>query len=308
MRGAGMLSPMDAPAPVTRGRATAIALAILATLGAASGPAAPSSEPARSSAPLRDALTFLASFDGTLNAAVALGDKTLYAAASRKQAADAVAGPSSDVVRLARGEGRYGDALRVNLKSSPLVFFKGERNIAYRSRDWSGTVSVWMRLDPDRDLAPGYSDPLIITPRAWNDAALFVDFTRDDVPRRFRFAAFADRGNWDPARREWEAVPLAERPMVELTGPRFAGTRWTHVAWTWSRFNTGGTDGVLACYLDGEPVGALTGRPQTYTWDPREVTIALGVEFRGLMDELALFNRALTPVEIQTLHRVRLMP
>lgn len=299
---------MDARTFLTRGRATAVALAIVTALGAATGPTASSDAPTQASAPLRDALTFLAPFDGSLDAAVALGDRKLYVAASRKQASEAVAGSSSDVVRLAPGEGRYGDALRVRLKSSPLVFFRGERNMVYRSRDWSGTVSVWLRLDPDRDLAPGYSDPLIITPRAWNDAAMFVDFTSDDVPRRFRFAAFADRGNWDPARREWEAVPVAERPMVELTGPRFAGTRWTHVAWTWSRFNTGGTDGVLACYLDGKPVGTLTGRPQTYTWDPREVTIALGVEFRGLMDELALFNRALTPLEIQTLHRVRLMP
>lgn len=277
-------------------------VAVVATLGLSATPGVPR----QASASLTDALTFHAPFDGTLDAVVALGDKTLYAAASRKDAAQALAGPPAEAVHLARGEGRYGDALRIRLTSSPFVFFKGERNLAYRPHDWSGTVSVWMRLDPDRDLAPGFSDPLIITPRAWNDAALFVDFTRDDVPRRFRFAAFADRGVWDPGRRAWEAVPVAERPMVELTGRRFAGDRWTHVAWTWARFNTGGTAGELACYIDGEPVGVLRGRPQTYTWDPREVTIALGVEFRGLMDELALFNRALSPHEIQTLHRVRL--
>lgn len=257
---------------------------------------------------LTDALTFHARFDGTLDASFALGDPKLYSAPSRKDADRAVAAVPAEAMQLARGEGRYGDALRITLKSSPFVFFKGEGNIAYRPRDWSGTVSVWMRLDPDRDLAPGFSDPLIITPRAWNDAALFVDFTRDDVPRRFRFAAFADRGVWDPGRREWEAVPVAERPMVELTGPRFAADRWTHVAWTWSRFNTGANDGVLACYIDGEPVGTLAGRTQTYTWDPREVAIALGVEFRGLIDELAMFNRALAPVEVRMLQQFRLKP
>jgi Concanavalin A-like lectin/glucanases superfamily len=198
--------------------------------------------------------------------------------------------------------GRHGDAVRIALKSSPLVFFKGERNIAWTPRDWSGTVSVWFSLDPDRDLLPGYSDPLIITPRAWNDAALFVDFTRDDVPRKFRFAAFADRAVWDPAKREWEAVPVAERPMIELAGGRFAAGRWTHVAWTWERFNTAGPDGVLTAYIDGAPVGTLSGRPQTYTWDPAEVLIALGVQFRGLMDELSIFDRALTAAEIQALH------
>ena len=275
----------------------------MATVGLVTLIGAPRRMPAP---PLAGALTFHAPFDGKLDASFALGDPKLYSAESRKDAARAVVGAPAEAIRLAPGEGRYGDALRITLKSSPFVFFKGERNIAYRPRDWSGTVSVWMRLDPDRDLAPGYSDPLIITPRAWNDAAMFVDFTRDDVPRRFRFAAFADRGVWDPGRREWESVPISERPMVELAGPRFSSDRWTHIAWTWSHFNTEGSNGTLACYVDGQPVGTLVGRPQVYTWDPREVSIALGVEFRGLMDELAVFNRALPPAEILTLHRSRL--
>jgi Concanavalin A-like lectin/glucanases superfamily len=247
-------------------------------------------------------LTFHAPFDGGLDAAFARGDARLYSASSRKEVAQMTAGAPADALQIVPRAGRHGDAVRVALKSSPLVFFKGERNIAWTRRDWSGTVSVWFSLDPDRDLLPGYSDPLIITPRAWNDAALFVDFTRDDVPRKFRFAAFADRAVWDPAKREWEAVPVAERPMIELAGGRFAAGRWTHVAWTWERFNTAGPEGVLTAYIDGAPVGTLSGRPQTYTWDPAEVLIAFGVQFRGLMDELSIFDRALTAAEIQALH------
>ena len=118
---------------------------------------------------------------------------------------------------------------------------------------------------------------------------------------------FADRDVWDPGAREWEAVPVSERPMVEITGPRFSGDRWTHIAWTWSHFNTEGNDGTLACYIDGQPVGPCRPPPDLHL-GPREVTIALGVEFRGLMDELAIFDRALTPAEIQTLRRTRLTP
>ncbi len=294
---------MDARPALTRSASCALGSALVALVGLVSLIGAPARLPASR---LTDALTFHAPFDGKLDASFALGDPRLYSAESRKDAARAVVGAPADAIRLAPGEGRHGDAVRITLKSSPFVFFKGERNIAYRPSDWSGTVSVWMRLDPDRDLAPGFSDPLIITPRAWNDAAMFVDFTRDDVPRRFRFAGFADRDVWDPGRREWEAVPVSERPMVEITGPRFSGDRWTHIAWTWSNFNTQGNDGTLACYIDGQPVGTLAGRRQTYTWDAREVTIALGVEFRGLMDELAIFDRELAPAEIQTLRRSRL--
>jgi len=266
------------------------ALVLLSVLAAAGRPPA--------SADLGKALTFHAPFDESVNAAVALGDPVLYHAPSPRETAKAVAGPPPGV-ELLPGRGRRGGALKITLGGSPFLFFRGERNMPYRERDWEGTVSIWFSLDPDADLAPGYSDPLIITPRAWNDAAMFVDFTRDDVPRRFRFAAFADRDVWDPARRRWEDVPVAERPMVEIAADAFGRGRWTHVAWTFQRFNSADTSGVLTCYINGRRVGTLEGRTQTYTWNPAEVLIGLGVQFNGLVDELAIFDRALTAEEIR---------
>lgn len=248
------------------------------------------------------ALTFHVPFDGMVNAAYAAGDTRLYSARDRRSAAGATPGVNPEQVMLVRGAGRHGDAVRMTVKSSPLVFYRGEHNVQYAERGWSGTVSVWLSLDPDKELAPGYSDPLIITPRSWDDASLFVDFTRDDVPRRFRFAAFADKAVWNPQGREWDAVPVADRPMIEVVKPPFASGTWTHVAWTWSGFNDDGTGGVLRGYLDGTPAGTLAGRRQKYTWNPADVLIALGVAYNGLVDELAIFNRALSDEEIRTLH------
>ena len=238
-----MLSAMNPVAVSLASAAISIVAVVMHSATAGAGGAQPS--------PVRRALTFHASFDGGTIAAFALGDPALYSARDRKSAAAATPAAPPDAIAVAAGAGRYGDALRLRVGATPFVFYKGDRNIAWRPKDWSGTVAIWMSLDPDADLAPGYSDPLIITPRAWNDAALFVDFTKDDVPRHFRFAAFADRAVWDPGRREWEAVPVAERPMVELTGKRFRRGAWTHVAWSWKGFNTSGTSGVLTCYLDG---------------------------------------------------------
>jgi hypothetical protein len=268
---------------------------------AATALAAPA-QPRSPGGTLGGALTFHAPFDGTLDATFAAGDPRLYSAKDRRSAAAATPGVNPEQVKLVRGAGRHGDAVRMTLKASPLVFYRGERNIQYAPRDWSGTVSVWLSLDPDKELAPGYSDPLIITPRSWDDASLFVDFTRDDVPRRFRFAAFADKTVWNPGGRGWDDVPVAERPMIEVAKPPFASGKWTHVAWTWSGFNAEGTGGVLRGYLDGTLAGTLTGRRQMYTWNPAEVLIALGVEYNGLVDELAIFNRALSDEEIRTLH------
>jgi hypothetical protein len=260
--------------------------------------------PSRSQGPdaLRHALSFHAPFDGSLDATVARGDGRIYSATDRKAAVAPTPGVDPVAVAILPRAGRHGDAARINLKASPIVFYKGEGNIGYRPRDWSGTVSVWFSLDPDHDLLPGYSDPLIITPRAWDDASLFVDFTRDDVPRRFRFAAFADKGVWNPSNRRWDDVPVADRPMIEVVRPPFGAGRWTHVAWTWEGFNTDGTGGAFRGYLDGIPAGTLTGRRQAYSWNPAEVLIAFGVEYRGLMDELAIFDRALTPDEVRALH------
>lgn len=251
---------------------------------------------------LAGALSFHAPFDGGLDAAFARGDARLYSAKDRKAAGSATPGVDASMVAVVPRAGRHGDAARISLKSSPLVFYKGERNIAHRAKDWSGTVSVWFSLDPDRDLLPGYSDPLIITPRSWDDASLFVDFTRDDVPRRFRFAAFADKAVWNPDGRQWDDVPVADRPMIEIARPPFGTGKWTHVAWTWEGFNTDGTSAIVRAYLDGAAAGTLGGRRQVYTWNPAEVLIAFGVEYRGLIDELAIFDRALTADEIRAVH------
>ncbi len=88
-------------------------------------------------AALRQALTFHASFDGGVDAVRAAGDPALYSAPSFKQRGERTRGlpPGGEVV-LARAAGRFGDALRFTNRKSPLVFFRGERNMPYRPNDW----------------------------------------------------------------------------------------------------------------------------------------------------------------------------
>jgi hypothetical protein len=251
---------------------------------------------------LLKSLTFHASFDGGVDAVHAAGDAALYSAPSFKQRHVAARGlPASGEVLLAHGAGRFGDALRFTQKKSPLVFFSAARNMPYRAADWSGTVSFWLSVDPAADLEPGFCDPLQITPRAWNDGAFFVEFEKRPESVPFRLGVYSDLNVWNPSNRKFADIPPEERPLVAVEQPPFARGRWTHVAFTFERFNTGRSDGVVRLYLDGSPRGQLSPRQQTFTWDPEANAIALGLGYIGLFDELSIFDRALSDEEVRTL-------
>ncbi|MFO0804245.1 MAG: LamG-like jellyroll fold domain-containing protein [Gemmataceae bacterium] len=176
-------------------------------------------------------------------------------------------------------------------KSGKVVLFKAAENIAYRKENWSGTVSFWLKLDPNKDLGDWYCDPIQITEKTWNDGALWVDFSKDDKPKHFRLGAFADLKVWNPANKDFEKMAAAERPMHTVTKPPFMRDRWTHVAFAFENFNTGKADGAAKLYLDGKLQGAITGRNQRFTWDVEKAAIQLGMSYVGLFDDLALFDR-----------------
>jgi hypothetical protein len=41
---------------------------------------------------------------------------------------------------------------------------------------------------------------------------------------------------------------------------------------------------------------------QSFTWDPEQTAIALGLSYIGALDELSVFDRALSAEEIAMLH------
>ncbi len=251
---------------------------------------------------VKAALTFHAPFDGETDAAVARGERRIFTAAAAAQVKEARPGlPDGDKVRLAKGEGRRGDALRFTEREIPFVFYQGAGNVAYRKEDWSGTVSLWLRLDPKEDLDPGYTDPFQITTRAWNDAALFVDFDQQGDPRDFRLGVFPDLRVWNPENAD---VPEDKRPLLKVRNPPFGRDRWTHVAATWEGFNKSSREGVATFYLNGKEQGRITGWEQTFTWrEDEEIRIYIGLYYIGYLDELSCFDRALTAEEIGYLNR-----
>ncbi|MCA9189705.1 MAG: LamG-like jellyroll fold domain-containing protein [Pirellulaceae bacterium] len=251
---------------------------------------------------LAKSLLFHASFDGSTDADFARGDRRLYTRATLDEKNEQI-GMHSDAVALSPSTGRYGGALRFNKKSDPVILYHGEDNVPSLDHDSGGTISLWMKLDPDADLAPGYVDPLQITDKAWNDACLFVDFT-DKVPRKFRLGVFSDYKFWNPNDRPWDDIPDAERPFVAVDKPPFSRERWTHVAITFENFNRVEQAADTTLYLDAKSQGTLRG-PQRFTWDPKQVVIMLGIYYTGQLDDFAIFNRPLSTDEIGTLYELK---
>ena len=252
---------------------------------------------------LRSALLLHASFDGKLNADVAAGDPTLYHAPNGSHAKPGTIGlPEGGLVLHAKGEGRFGDGLHFTEKMKPVVFFKGGKNFGYNTTNWSATCSFWLRLDPDKDLEPGYCDPLQFVAQDWNEGNMFVEFSKDHTPRHFRYAIRAQLKYWNPKNLGWEQIPDAERPMVAVYKPPFKQDKWTHVCFTFSHINSGKKDGSVRLYLDGQLQGDMTGWQNTFNWEVDKSAITLGLAYIGGFDDLAIFNRALTDTEIKSIH------
>ena len=146
---------------------------------------------------LADALTFHASYEDGMDAAYARGDRRIYSAPSYDELADRGPGIWDQTIDIAYDEGLHDHALRFQQRNTKAVFYTAQDNVAFSPDGWTGTISFWLKLDPATDLEPGYCDPIQITDTAYNDNAIWVDFT-DQNPRDFRLGVFGELDEWNP--------------------------------------------------------------------------------------------------------------
>ncbi|WP_083629233.1 LamG-like jellyroll fold domain-containing protein [Tenacibaculum agarivorans] len=251
---------------------------------------------------LKKALTFYASFDKDVKADFSLGDANLYTVPNRKAVDSAKVGLHKPDVLRQDGKGKYGAGLVFTERSKGYIYYPSTKNIAYDTIKWSGAISFWLSLDPATDLEPGYCDPIQITDVSYNDAAIWVDFTKEN-PRDFRLGVIGDRKVWNPT----PEGPDNENPIFNerLTGvknPPFGSGQWTHVLINFSDLNT--ENGQASLYMNGELKGTRTNINTPFTWELSKSNIYLGLGYIGLMDELSIFNRNLTDKEIKTLYEL----
>ncbi len=242
--------------------------------------------------PLRAALTHHVSFDTSFDADFSHGD-----AKARFTVPKGAAPGPGDFLKLAPGEGRFGGALRVTKKNPVKPYYTNAGILNYQAANWSGSVSIWLRLTPDEDLEPGYCDPVQIVGGDSRQGFIFLEWSKDEQPRLFRYAIRPRFELWNPRNQDWAKMTDAERPMVQVHRAPFARTKWTHVVFTFDRLNAGRA-GTGTLYLDGRYQGGIQGWDLTFGWDPARVQLVLAASYVGHLDDLAVFNRALTAAEV----------
>lgn len=251
---------------------------------------------------LKAALTLYSSFDNGVEADFALGDKQLYTVPNRRARDSAKVGLHKPDIKLVKDQGKFGGGLLFTERSRGNIYYPSTKNIAYSKTDWSGAVSFWLSLDPATDLEPGYCDPIQITDVSYNDAAIWVDFTRDN-PRDFRLGVIGDRDVWNPnpdgPDNENENFIKA---LAAVKNPPFAKGQWTHVLINFSNLNT--ENGQASLYMNGELKGTRSNISDPFTWELDQSNIYLGLSYIGLYDELSIFNKPLSEKEITTLYNL----
>ncbi len=251
---------------------------------------------------LRSALSFHASFDHGSAADFSRGDAQIYTAPKYDQLDQASPGINDPDVTIEDNAGRIGSALKFSRSTKRALFYRTEKNLDYSTEDWAGTISFWLNLDPDEDLEPGYCDPIQVTDIAYNDAAIWVDFSKDP-PREFRLGVFGDLEVWNPEKISPNDNPDFTNRLVAVASPPFKRGSWTHVVIAYAGLNSS-AGGTARLYLDAEYQGAAEGIREPFTWDLSGSTIRLGINYVGLFDELAVFDKALSDEEVQTLHQL----
>lgn len=247
---------------------------------------------------LSQALTLHASFDKGLEADLARGDKTCYVAQGKELT---TAAPTNEV-RLVPDAGRFGGALHYIKKNDFRPIFKDAGTLGYNDKNWNTSVSVWLRLNPDKDLEPGYCDPVQIVGDDTKKGFIFLEWSKDETPRFFRYAIRPLFHIWNPTNVQWADIPFNKRPMVQVDKAPFSHDAWTHAVFTLENVNDKTKPQVGRLYLNGKLQGTIENWELTFGWDPARVQLVLGAAYVGYMDDLAVFNRALTDGEVKLLY------
>lgn len=251
-------------------------------------------------AALKKAVTFYASFDKSLMPDVGVGPiRTRFGTPTEPAKFTFEPGFNKKIYHIAKGKGIAGGCLEATdvLPNRGRFYYPVKGNLAYKNGGWSGACSMWINMDPAA-LKLGFCDPVQITQKGANNGGIWFDFN-DAKPRDLRMGVFPAVPEGTVGAKESDD----DAPMVWVKKVLFKTGDWHHVVLSWSNFDTGKKDAVATLYIDGKKIGAVKDRAIAMDWDIEQAGIYTALGYTGLLDEMALFNRALTADEVAALHK-----
>lgn len=251
--------------------------------------------------PLSTALTMHASFDKEIHADFSKGDRFGYVRKGKEN----VKAESNEEGKIAQGAGKFGGALWFPKKGNFRPQFNNGKVLDYNKKNWSSTISVWLKLDPNKDLEPGYCDPIQIVGNDTKKGFIFLEWSKDESPRYFRYAIRPLFNIWNPTNVQWADIPFNKRPMVQVEKAPFSRNEWTHVVFTLENINDKSKKSKGQLFINGKLQGSIENWDLTLDWDPAQVLLVLGAAYVGHMDDLGVFNRALNDTEVKDLFELK---
>jgi len=251
--------------------------------------------------PLSTALTMHASLDKEIHADFSKGDRFGYVRKGKEN----VKAESNEEVKIAQGAGKFGGALWFPKKGNFRPQFNNSKVLDYNEKNWSSTISVWLKLDPNKDLEPGYCDPVQIVGNDTKKGFIFLEWSKDESPRYFRYAIRPLFNIWNPTNVQWADIPFNKRPMVQVEKAPFSRNEWTHVVFTVENINDKSKKPKGQLFINGKLQGSIENWDLTLGWDPTQVLLVLGASYVGHMDDLGVFNRALNDTEVKDLFELK---
>lgn len=251
---------------------------------------------------IREAVTFYASFDAEIKGDKGGGSLAVSTRVPGKEKGtfDLKKGVDDKFFRIAPGKGIAGGALEVVdvLPGNARVLFPAKDNLAFNPKGWAGSVSMWCKTNPDTMLKTKFCDPIQITHKGANNGGLWFDFN-DNKPRDLRYGIFSDV----PPGKKPITSAHPDAPLVNAPAVAWKADDWHHVVLTWENLDTGKPNALASLYIDGKLIGQIKDRELAMKWDIDKAGIYIGINYIGLIDELALFRRALTAAEVQRLYK-----
>ena len=231
-----------------------------------------------------------ASFDSSIDADFARGDRA--------------ATINSAVARLDPSAGRFGGGLVFSAQdhgwAEDEFTFAAQDNFPYQTGEFEGTVSMWLRGDPDADLNDTFPvDPFHIS-RHPADGSFYLDLTRPNdwrygSPRKLRFGLYGDSPVQDM---------FVGGQLLVVGDLGWNDGKWHHLVATFGNVNSGREDGSAALYVDGVLRATMDGYAHRLSWEIESMKIGLGQRYAGVIDEFLILDSRLDAKSVGELYHL----